>query len=416
MSGAKHHGVRILLVALAALLLSLPVSAQEEIQFWHALSGSRGQALQRLVEDFNRTHPGVRVVAVFKGGDQPGANDYAALNRALLESLALGQPPALAQVYENWTPQLIEIGALTPMESFFDQGEGLQPSDLQDFVTVFREANKFDGKLWTLPFNKSIYVLYYNKKLVANPPRSFEALRSTAREVHARTGLAGLTAEPTVDLFGHYLVAHGGSFVVGDRAVFGGPLGEKGMGYWAGLASDQSTLFAPDAGERFAAGQAGMYLETTSKLAGLEKRLPELGVAPLPRGSEQAVQAAGTNLAIFARAPAGAQRGAWEFVSWVTSPPITARWAEQTGYLPVRVSAANGDSYQAFLKGHPNYAVGLAELQHAVIQPRTPAWESIRGILDEALAMTVSGKLSPDQAVERAMALANEVLSRMQGR
>ncbi len=401
-----------------AMLLSLPARAQDEVHFWHALRGTRGEALQRLVEDFNRTHPGLKVVAEFKGAEQPGANDYAALNRALLESLALGQPPELAQVYENWTPQLIEIQALTPMESFFDQGEGLSAGDLQDFITVFREANKFNGKIWTLPFNKSIYVLYYNKKLLGDiaPPRTFESLRETARLIQARKGVPGLAAEPTVDLFGHYLVAYGGSFVVNDRAVFGGPLGEKGMTYWAGLASDKSTLFAPDAGDRFAAGQAGMYIETTSKLAGLEKKLPDLGVAPLPRGSEEAVQAAGTNLAIFAKTPPAAQKGAWEFVRWVTSPEITARWAEQTGYLPVRVSAARGPAYQAFLKQHPNYAVGLNELSHAVIQPRTPAWESIRGILDDALALSVSGKMAPGQAVERAMALSNEVLSRMQGR
>lgn len=408
--------MRILLLLLIALLL--PAKAQEEVHFWHALGGARGEALQRLVKDFNRAHPGIKVVAEFKGSDQPGGNDYAALNRALLESLALGRPPVLAQVYENWTPQLIEINALTPMESFFDQGEGLNPADLQDFVTVFREANKFDGRVWTLPFNKSIYVLYYNKKLTEklSPPRTWQALRETAQTIHARKNVPGLAAEPTVDLFGHYLVAHGGSFVVNNRAVFGGPLGEEGMSYWARLASDHSTLFSPEAGEKFAQGQAGMYIETTSKLAGLEKRLPGLGVAPLPRGSEPAVQAAGTNLAIFAKASPAAQKDAWEFVQWVTSPEITARWAEETGYLPVRVSAARGPAYQAFLKKHPNYAVGLAELQHAVIQPRTPAWESIRGILDDALTLSVSGKMPPNQAVERALALANEVLTRMQGR
>lgn len=412
--------MRTLLLALAVLLLTLPASAQQEVHFWHALRGTRGEALQRLVAEFNQTHPDYRLVAEFKGADQPGSNDYAALNRALLESLALGRPPELAQVYENWTPQLIEIQALTPMESFFDQGEGLQPADLQDFVTVFREANKFDGRIWTLPFNKSIYVLYYNKKLFAElgltPPRSFDGLRETARAIAARKKLPGLAVEPTVDLFGHYLVAFGGTFVLNDRAVFGGPLGERGMGFWASLAGDQSTLYSPEAGDRFAEGKAGMYIETTSKLAGLEKKVPELGVAPLPRGSEQAVQAAGTNLAIFAATPPTAQRGAWEFVRWATTPERTARWAEETGYLPVRVSAARGKAYQAFLKQHPNYAVGLAELQHAVIQPRTPAWESIRGILDDAMALSVSGKMPPDQAVERAMGLANEVLARMQGR
>ena len=93
--------MRILILALMAMLLSLPARAQDEVHFWHALRGTRGEALQRLVEDFNRTHPGLKVVAEFKGAEQPGANDYAALNRALLESLPLGQPPEL-QPGSHW--------------------------------------------------------------------------------------------------------------------------------------------------------------------------------------------------------------------------------------------------------------------------------------------------------------------------
>lgn len=409
------------LLALVAILTTLvPARAQEEVRFWHALRGSRGEALHRLVEDYNRNHPGPRIVAIFKGAEQPGGNDYAALNRALLESLALGQPPDLAQVYENWTPQLLEIGALAPLDGFFEGPDGLTAGDQQDFVTVFRQANLFQGRLVTLPFNKSIYVLYYNRplfeKLGLSPPQSYQALGETARIIHAKTGLPGLVAEPTVDLFGHYLVAHGGSFVVDNRAVFGGPLGEQGMSFWARLASEHSSVFAPDASERFGRGQAGMYIETTSKLASLERHLPGLGVAPLPRGSASAVQAAGTNLAIFARATPAAQKAAWGFVRWVTSPEITSRWATETGYLPVRLSAIQSADYKAFLKQHPNYAVGLSELSNAVVQPRTPAWESIRGILDDALTLSVSGKLPPGEAVQRALALANEVLTRMQGK
>jgi multiple sugar transport system substrate-binding protein len=405
------------LIGLLAFLFTLPAAAQEEVRFWHAMRGSRGEALQRLVADFNAQHPDVRVVAIFKGGEQRGANDYAALNQALLESLALGQPPEVAQVYENWTPQLTEIGALTPVESFFSQSDGLE---VQDFVTVFREANRFNGQMVTLPFNKSIYVLYYNKRIFAelglNPPRSFEGLRQAARTIAARKKLPGLAVEPTVDLFGHYLIANGGRFVVNDRAVFGGPLGERGMRYWTTLAGENSTLFAPNAGDLFASGQAGMYIDTTSRLASLENQLKELGVAPLPRGSEPAVQAAGTNLAIFSRSPAPAQKAAWRFVRWLTSPAITARWAEQTGYLPVRVSAAQSPDYQAFLQQHPSYAVGLKELQHAVIQPRTPAWESIRGILDDAMFEAISRKSTPQDALARAQSLANDLLSSLQGR
>ncbi|MEW6277415.1 MAG: ABC transporter substrate-binding protein [Candidatus Eremiobacterota bacterium] len=402
------------------LLLAGPAFAQTEVRFWHAMSGSRGDALQSLVDEFNRQHSDIRVLAVFKGVEA-GGNDYADLHRALLESLALGTPPEVVQVYENWTPQLIEVGALTPMEAFFDGPEGLSRDQQQDFVQVFREANRFGqpARTWTLPFNKSLFVLHYNKEVLGSlglpPPRTYEELRQTAREVHRRKGIPGLVAEPTVDLFGHYLLAYGGSFVVADKAVFGGPLGERNLAYWVDLTREGAAVLSPDAGDRFAAGQAAMYIETTSKIARLERQVI-LGVAPLPRGNVRAVQAAGTNLAILSAAPVDTQKAAWRFVRYLTSPEVSERWARETGYLPVRMSALRSDSYRAFVRANPNYAVGVEELSYAVVQPRTPAWEAIRGIVDDALVLALSGRLSPEVALDRAVALSNEMLVRLQGR
>lgn len=62
---------RVLVVALLVLLsISALAFAQEKvihITFWHAFGGGRMHLIERMVEDFNYTHPGIEVTAEYKG-------------------------------------------------------------------------------------------------------------------------------------------------------------------------------------------------------------------------------------------------------------------------------------------------------------------------------------------------------------
>ncbi len=61
---------RILLssVAAAAILASAHgAAAQTEIQFWHAMGGNLGEAVNALAEEFNKSQAAYKVVPVYKG-------------------------------------------------------------------------------------------------------------------------------------------------------------------------------------------------------------------------------------------------------------------------------------------------------------------------------------------------------------
>lgn len=398
-----------------------------EIEFWHAMSRSRGEVLEGLVGRFNRENPGITVKARFVGAANPRlGNDYSALYGKLLEHLARGTPPDVAQVYENWTTQLIEINALTPVDQFLAGPGGLDARELDDFVTVFREANAFpaggSSRLYTLPFNKSIFVLYYNRALFnelgLKPPETWEDFRAAARTISERKGIPGLVFQPSVDMFGHYLYAHGGHYIQDNRASFGGETGVGDLDFWSQMVhSDRSARPAFDAMEQFEKGQSGMYIETTSRISSFEKAQGlDFGVTLLPRGTTRAYQFAGTNLALFSASSPEKQKAAWQFIRFLTSSEITAEWALGTGYLPVRKSAISSPRYQQFIQAHPEYAVGLQALQYAVVQPRVSAWESIRGILDDAMFEALSRKNTSGDALQRAVSLSNNLLSYLQGR
>jgi sn-glycerol 3-phosphate transport system substrate-binding protein len=70
----QHMARRVCALLIAAVLECLvlhtwPASAQTPttINFWHAMSGSRGKVVEELIKKFNEANKDVQVVATFKG-------------------------------------------------------------------------------------------------------------------------------------------------------------------------------------------------------------------------------------------------------------------------------------------------------------------------------------------------------------
>lgn len=433
---ARLLSLTITAVLLAAIVLAFNAAPSQagapvELNFWHAMSRSRGEKLNALVNRFNAKNPGIKVNAVFVGAANPKlGNDYNALYSKILENLARETPPDVSQVYENWTTQLIEIGALTPVDKFINGPDGMDKQSLNDFVPAFKNANTFTDEtgshLYTLPFNKSIYVLYYNKaifhELGLKAPQTWQEMRAAAKTIATKKpGIAGISFLPNVDIFGHYLYTNGGQYITEDHQVaFGGALGIRDLNYWIDLVhTDRSAHASLDASKEFENGKAGMYIETTSRIGGFERAAKEkglkFGVVPIPKGTVAAYQFAGTNLAIFSKSSPEKQQAAWKFIKFMTSTEITSDWAISTGYLPVRRSAINGKEYKSYIAQHPECAVGIKALDNATVQPRVPAWESIRGILDDAMLEALSRKYTSEDAIQKAVSLTNNLLNSITG-
>jgi ABC-type glycerol-3-phosphate transport system substrate-binding protein len=310
-----------------------------------------------------------------------------------------------------------------PVEAFFSREDGFSQADIQDLVPVFRDANTFGGKLWTLPFNKSIYVLFYNKDLFdmqgLRPPSTWDELRTVAKAFTSSEGGGryGIVFTPSVDIFGHSYCTNRGEFLDGNKAVFNSPIGVKSLEYWVDLANnDHSALPTFNAFEDFIAQKGVMYIDTTSRMRHLlEKARFSVGIATLPAGAIRRYQFAGTNLAIFSHSSPEKRYAAWRFIKFLISPETTAYWATKTGYLPVRKSAIQSTSYQEYLRSRTDFSVGVKSLDFAVVQPKSPAWESIRGIIDDAIYDALSRKRTPREALDDAVSTANSLLSKLGG-
>lgn len=389
-------------IAVLALLCVLGVVAfgQVKISFWHAMSGVLGTTLTELVQKFRDENPTIEVDLIYQGG-------YSALQQKLIAAVAAGEPPTLAQQYENWTT--LWLDALVDLDLFL-------PEDIQDqFLPQFSQL--FEGRMVTVPFNKSILVLYYRPDLVPNPPTTWAEFESyvTAIGKDEAKGIYGTAFRPpNPEIFLTLLNQAGGSILSDDwsKVTINNAAGLEAAEFAARLAKYAlvDSAYTSDAIQKGLT--IGLFIDTSAgytynmnaaKTAGVP-----LAVAPLPCHVNCASMIQGTNLAVFAPKQSRAQiEAAAKLIAFLLREDNTTYWAQKTGYLPVTRTAIYGETWQAYIATKPEQkamteqliAGGFGQLLH-------PRYMDMRSLLITYWELLVKGQDTPKAILD---ALAAEI-------
>lgn len=406
-SMSKGYGLIGTLVAFVILFTMLtPASgaAPVKITFWHGAGGDHGNVLESLVNEFNASQDKIEVESAFQGG-------YGTLMQKLLASVAAGDPPTLSWTFNNWTAQLIQGEAIVAMEQFAEDPEiGYTEAELSDFYASFIDANSWNGTLYTLPFNKSVQVLYYNKTLLdqagVDVPTTLDELAAAARQVKEKTGVAGLAVRPSIDTFSTYFRAFGGEWLdEAGQPAFQDAAGVQAFQFVQELIAD-GAAYAYDGylDDEFNKGKVAMFIHSNGTIPWVRRSATfSWGTAPVPRGTRAAATVAGLDLAIFATATEAEKRAAWQFTKWLLSPEVNARWSVETGYLPIRRSTLETSRMEEYLQesAHEN-ASGIASLDRLVFDPGIPAWNDMRNFISEATERVFLLDVDPQTALDEA--------------
>jgi ABC-type glycerol-3-phosphate transport system substrate-binding protein len=105
----------------------------------------------------------------------------------------------------------------------------------------------------------------------------------------------------------------------------------------------------------------------------------------------------GPNVCIFRSNPE-TERAAWSFIKYFVSPPVTARWARETGYLPVRKSAVNLPEMKAFYQADPRALHVYQITPVAKPEPNVLGWQEVRSLLAAASRAVLNGTATPQAA------------------
>jgi multiple sugar transport system substrate-binding protein len=140
----------------------------------------------RLVAAFEARHPGIRVKTEALGSSTDDEHQFYVIN--LEGSAGRGRGPGFDVMMLDviWVPEFARAGWL------LDLTPSLDPGELDAHFPAAAEAARWGGRVWALPWNFNVGVLYYRADLLARhglaPPRTDAELAHAARTVREAEG------------------------------------------------------------------------------------------------------------------------------------------------------------------------------------------------------------------------------------
>ena len=406
--------------------------AEVTVKFWHAMGGDRIELLAGMAEEFNKTHEGITVEAQYIGS----YNDT--LNKAIAAFKA-GDAPHVFQLYEVGTRSMIDGGMIVPVGDMAEK----ENFDWSDYIESVLSYYSVDGKLYSMPFNSSTPILFYNKTLFEKagldpniPPDTWNQVREMGKKVmDAGASEYGIAWNLHSWYFEEWHCVQGvdianngnGREKPATEVLITGEPSKKIMKWWTDLEKDKILLrlMTPDWSlhrKAFTSGQAAMMISSTSDVTQMTKVFTEkgweLGTGFLPRPDDverAGVAIGGGTLWMTAGHPQEELDAAWTFLKWMSEPAQQVTWHKGTGYFAIRKEAIEMLDKEGWFKEYPNYKIAFDQLLQTKASTATQGalmgiFPSFRNAIQTAVQKVYEGKATIDEALAEAAATANKEL------
>lgn len=360
------------------------VKGVQKVSFWEAMNGTNATVLKQLVSRFNKAHAGkIEVDPTYVGTYDDAIAKYKA-------SVQSKSTPDVIQTYDVGTRFMIDSRQTVPMQSFIDRDK-VDVSDLQPNIAAYYSVDK---KLYSMPFNTSVPVLYFNKTLFKKagldpnkPPTTLAEIRADSEKLSkakggpAKYGFGAAIYGWFLEQFmamndAQYCNNNNGRSARATKVLFDDKKNLVPVVAWwqkmvkDGLAANTGTD-TTTAQKAFTSGQAAMLLESTGQVGNFSKAATaggfDLGVAYYPKPDASSAGGpiiGGASLWINGVGHSDAQKeAAWEFVKYLSSPTIQAAWHVGTGYFPISKGALQEPNDVAWRKKYPQFNVAVQELE-----------------------------------------------------
>lgn len=420
---------RILATGLAAPFVSAmpgllrPARANEtvKLQFMYpvGVSGDINTIISGMISDFNATHDGIEVEAIYAGS-------YDNTEQKVITSLGVGDPPAL------WLPINSALQTFLGLDALEDVTDLAKSDDIyDDFLPGFLNTCISEDRLYGLPFQPSTPVLYYNMDAfkeagITKAPDTWDELLEVAKALTVREGddlkRWGLTIGGGWHdwMFEGYCRQNGLVPWEKDKVLFDQPEAVEALAFWktmvdAGAMAPASTW--QGSANDFMAGSTAMLYHSTGSLTNLRTSSPfEVGVAFMPKRKTYGAAQGGGPLMIAKNQSDAAKEASWTFARWMTNTENQAAWSRATGYLAVRKSSWESAEMKQYLIDVPQAKVALDQAEFAGAFLQVPGYHRVREYLKSALDRTLAGEIAPDAALAEANAGSNREIARLMRR
>ena len=359
-------------------------SKETVVTFYHAMGAANQAVIQAIIENFQEDmyeQYGVRVTV-----EQTSQGDYDTLRQTIASSLSVGEQPTIAQAYPDHVSLYLQGRAVSSLDKYIEHEKyGLEgsASDSYGFIDRFwAEGSIYDaeGTIYSIPFNKSTEVLFYNKDLFDKydweVPETWDdvieicnAWKTTTEYQNAKDAgkkVGGIGIDSEANFFITLIQQWGGEYTgfnkngVGEYR-FDNPQAKAALNWLVEEFNNGNTVTATYLGTKYCsdAFKAVQLPMTLGSSAGATYNVVTdgsfvTGVAPYPQMAgasedEKQVIQQGTNVTLFECGDKQEELFGWLFMKYLTNYESALKWTLETAYFPIRKDVAASKEYQQYI-------------------------------------------------------------------
>lgn len=376
----KLLGKTMMAAAVATLLaMPLPAAAVDLTMYYPvAVGGPVTKIIDDMVDRFHKENPDIKVSAVYAG-------NYTDTMTKAMTAMKGGQPPQLSVLLSTDVFTLIDEKAIVPIDDLVTD-----KAWLKEFYPAFMANGQIGGKTWSIPFQRSTIVLYWNKDAFKDAgldpekaPASWDEMVEMSKKLIKKDG-ANVTRwgiEIPTTGYAYWMlqalaIENGQKLMneAGNEVYLTAPKTVAALDYWVDLSRKHGvmptgTIDWATLRTDFLEGKTAMMWHTTGNLTAVKDGAKfNFGVAMLPAKERRGSPTGGGSFYVFKSATPEQQKAAVKFIQWMTAPDRAAEWSMKTGYVAVTPAAYKTKALEDYAKGFPAAAVARDQLDHAVAE------------------------------------------------
>lgn len=389
------------------------------------IGGSAANLIDDICSDFNESHENIYVEPVYTGNYEDNVI-------ALEKVKGTDEMPELFISLANQRFTLTSENVIMPLDELIANDEQ-GASYIDDFLEGFMIDSYVDDKIYSIPFQRSTEVIFYNKDLFRaagldpnSPPETWEELAEMAQKLtdfdHYGVGIALNPASAQWTFTGYCLQnsVNGENLMSedGKQVFFNTPENVEALQFWLDLQNkykcmERGIIQWTDLPIQFLNQKVAMIYHTTGNMTNIYENAEfDFGVCFLPGNKRMATPTGGGNFYISSGLSTEKTNAAWEFIKYCTETDVAAKWSVNTGYVPIRKSCLNTDIIKNYYEKIPQAKVAFEQLTECVSGPELTTYdaESVWLALDDNIKAAVQGECTAQEALDSAQKKAEKIL------